>query len=57
MDKSVAELNIEHYRKLLATDIDAIKHKTVETLRAAEEGTLALIKSERATAKMSLKPN
>jgi hypothetical protein len=55
MDKSVAEHRA--LSQALATDIDAIKRKTVETLLAAEEGTLALIKSERATAKMSSKPN
>jgi hypothetical protein len=51
MDKSVAELNIEHYRKLLASaDLDEAKRKTVETLLAAEQEKLAQIKSERAAA-------
>jgi hypothetical protein len=41
MDKSVARLNIEHYRKLLATDLDATKRKTILQLLAKEEATLA----------------
>jgi hypothetical protein len=57
MDKSVAELNIEHCRKLLATDLDAVKRKTVEALLAAEERKLAQIKSERAAARSSSKRN
>jgi hypothetical protein len=41
MDKSVARLNIEHYRKLLATDLDATKRQTILLLLAREEATLA----------------
>jgi hypothetical protein len=41
MDKSVARLNIEHYRKLLATDLDATKRQTILQLLAREEATLA----------------
>jgi hypothetical protein len=52
MDKSVAELNIEHYRKLLASaGLDEIKRKTVEMLLAAEEEKLAQIKAQRAAAR------
>jgi hypothetical protein len=52
MDKAVAELNIEHYRKLLATaGLDETKRKTVEGLLAAEEEKLAQIKAQHATAK------
>ena len=58
MDKSVAELNIEHYRKLLSSaDLDETKRKTVENLLAAEEQKLAQIKSERAAAKTSRPAN
>jgi hypothetical protein len=54
MDKSVAELNIEHYRKLLASaGLDEVKRKTVEALLAAEEVKLAQIKAERAATKSS----
>jgi len=41
MDKSVARLNIEHYRKLLATDLDDTKRQTILKLLAKEEATLA----------------
>jgi hypothetical protein len=54
MDKSVAELNIEHYRKLLASaGLDEVKRKTVEALLAAEEVKLAQIMAERAATKSS----
>lgn len=56
MDKTVAELNIEHYRKLLASpDLDETKRRTVESLLAAEEAKLAQIKAERAAAMISSK--
>ena len=45
MDKSVAELNIDHYRKLLATGLDTGKRETVERSLAAEEEKLAQIKA------------
>lgn len=32
VDRTVASLNIEHYRKLLQTDLDGKKRKTVERL-------------------------
>jgi hypothetical protein len=52
MDKSVAELNIEHYRKLLASEvIDEAKRKVVENLLAAEQQKLAQIKARRAAAR------
>lgn len=48
MDKTVAELNIEHYRKLLLTDIDEVKRETVKKLLSAEEAKLAhLIKRKK----------
>ncbi len=53
MDKSVAELNIEHYRKLLATEIDAAKRETVERLLGAEQEKLDKIKAQRAAAASS----
>lgn len=40
MDKSVARLNIEHYRKLLATDLDDAKRKIIERLLQQEEAML-----------------
>jgi hypothetical protein len=54
MDKAVAELNIEHYRKLLASgNLDETQRKTVEDLLASEKEKLAQIKAERADAKSS----
>lgn len=40
MDESVARLNIAHYRKLLATDLDAPKRQTILQLLAKEEAAL-----------------
>jgi hypothetical protein len=40
VDKIVARLNIEHYRKLLLSDLDNIKRATVVMLLAKEEGKL-----------------
>jgi hypothetical protein len=58
MDKSVAELNIEHYRKLLASaGLHETKRKTVESLLAADEAKLAQIKAERAATKTLSKRN
>ena len=37
MDRHVARLNIEHYRKLLATEPDEAKRQTLIRLQAEEE--------------------
>ena len=42
-DKTVARLNIEHFRKLLATEIDGPKRQTLLRLLAEEEAKLATI--------------
>ncbi len=41
MDRTVARLNIEHYRRLLATETDESKRKMLQTLLAEEEAKLA----------------
>lgn len=41
MDRTVARLNIEHYRKLLATETDEPRRKTLLRLLAEEEAKLA----------------
>jgi len=41
MDKRVARLNIDHYRKLLATESDETKRRTLQQLLAEEEAKLA----------------
>jgi hypothetical protein len=41
VDKSVADLNIAHFRKLLASETDPVKRQTIERLLAEEEAKLA----------------
>ena len=41
MDRAVARLNIEHYRKLLATETDEARRQTLLRLLAEEEAKLA----------------
>jgi len=43
MDETIARLNIEHYKRLLASETDAAKRKSIARLLAAEEATLAKI--------------
>jgi len=43
MDKFVARLNIEHYRKLLATEQDEAKRRELLRLLAEEEVRLAAL--------------
>lgn len=40
-DSNIARLNIEHFRKLLAIEIDETKRQTVLRLLAEEEAKLA----------------
>ncbi len=42
MDKTVAELNIQHFKKLLAAETDPVKKQTIQRLLAEEEAKLAL---------------
>jgi len=43
MDKTVARLNIEHYRKSLAAERDEAKRQTLMRLLAEEEAKLAAL--------------
>lgn len=43
MDKLVARLNIEHYRKVLANEADETRRHTLLHLLAEEEAKLAAI--------------
>ena len=43
MDKLVAHLNIEHYRKALANEADVARRQTLRHLLAEEEAKLAAI--------------
>jgi hypothetical protein len=46
MDKSVAKLNIEHYKRLLASETDAAKRESIARLLGEEEAKLAKISKE-----------
>jgi hypothetical protein len=46
MDEKVAKLNIEHYKRLLASETDETKRESIARLLAAEEATLAKISKE-----------
>jgi hypothetical protein len=37
MDRTVARLNVEHYRRLLAAELDEAKRRTLQQLLADEE--------------------
>jgi hypothetical protein len=41
VDRSVAHLNIEHYRRLLAEEIDETRRQTLLRLLAEEEAKIA----------------
>ena len=45
MDKAVARLNIEHYRKLLVNKIDETRRQQVARLLAEEEEKLAALEN------------
>jgi len=47
MDRFIAQQNIEHYRRLLATELNEHKRQTILNLLANEEATLRLIEDER----------
>ena len=40
MDRTVADLNIAHFKKLLSTEVDPVKRRTLERLLAEEEAKL-----------------
>ena len=40
MDRTVADLNIAHFKKLLSTEVDPVKRQTLERLLAEEEAKL-----------------
>jgi hypothetical protein len=45
--KNIARLNIEHYRRLLATESDLAKREMIEKLLAEEEAKLRALEAER----------
>ncbi len=42
MDKTVADLNIEHFKKLLETETDPVRRRTLQRLLAEEEAKLVI---------------
>jgi hypothetical protein len=46
VDQTIARLNIEHFRRLLKTEIDADKRATVTQLLVDEEAKLRSINAE-----------
>ncbi len=46
MDKTVANLNVKHYKRLLACETDATKRESIARLLAEEEAKLAKIAKE-----------
>jgi succinate dehydrogenase flavin-adding protein (antitoxin of CptAB toxin-antitoxin module) len=45
MDKAIARLNIEHYRNLLANEMDEAKRQTIARLLAEEDAKLAALEN------------
>ncbi len=41
MDRTVAHLNVEHYRKLLTQEVDETKRQTIVRLLTEEEAKVA----------------
>jgi hypothetical protein len=48
MDKTVADLNIAHFKKLLVVETDPAKRQTIERLLAEEEAKLAFAQVNKA---------
>ena len=48
MDRTVADLNIAHFRKLLAAEADPAKRNVIERLLAEEEAKLARTQAPKA---------
>lgn len=49
MDRAIARLNIEHYRRLLALELDEVEQRAVQQLLAEEGAKLVILKAPRAT--------
>jgi hypothetical protein len=47
MERTVARLNIEHYRRLLTTELDVAKRDTLQRLLAEEETKLAALERQK----------
>jgi hypothetical protein len=47
VDRTVVDLNIAHFRKLLSTEDDPVKRKTIERLLAEEEAKLERARAQK----------
>lgn len=47
MDKTVADLNIEHFKNLLVAETDPVKRQTIQRLLAEEQAKLALVETKK----------
>ena len=47
MDRTVARLNVEHYRRLLATELDEGKRRTLQRLLAEEEAKVTALENHK----------
>jgi hypothetical protein len=47
MDKTVARLNVEHFRRLITKETDETKRQTLLRLLAEEEAKLAALENDR----------
>lgn len=54
MDREIARLNVTHFRRLLETEKDEAKRKTIADLLAEEEAKLAAMTEERSVRKRAL---
>jgi hypothetical protein len=43
VDRTVLDLNIAHFKRLLSTETDLVKRQTIECLLAEEEAKLARV--------------
>jgi len=48
MDRTVADLNIAYFKKLLESETEPAKRETIERLLAEEEAKLALTQNDKA---------
>jgi hypothetical protein len=56
VDRTVADLNIAHFKKLLAAEMDPVKRQTIERLLAAEEAKLTRTLAEKAGTRKEPEP-
>lgn len=50
MDRTVADLNIAHFKRLLAVETDPVKRRTIERMLAEQEARLEDAQAQKAPA-------